>query len=132
MKCRGEGRRGEQYFINLQRAYKTGNSGVITAAWGKILLLCNMVVEEGGVEGCWQQNQSTCAELGRTRQLGRENVLGRYPGYVLCMLPSAQQAMAAVGPRGAGWKRSRSQRVAACMWEGPAPTLPFVPAHRCI
>lgn len=42
---------GEEYFINLQRVYKTGNSGARTTAQGKILLLCNMVVEEGEVEG---------------------------------------------------------------------------------
>lgn len=63
-------REGEEYFINLRRVSKTGNSGVIATSQGKFLLLCNMVVEEGGVEGCWQQNQSTCAELGGTRPLG--------------------------------------------------------------
>lgn len=31
-------------------------------------------------------------------------------GYVPCALPSAQQAVAAAGLRGAGWKGSRSQR----------------------
>lgn len=43
-------------------------------------------------------------------------------GFVLCMLPSAQQAIAAAALRGVGWNSSRSQGAAACGWEGPAPS----------
>lgn len=43
--------------------------------------------------------------------------------FVLCLLSSAQQAIAAAaGLRGAGWKGNRSPRAAACGWEGPAPS----------
>lgn len=43
------------------------------------------------MEDCWQENQSTRAEL------GREDVQGRSPGHALCMLPSLRGA---AGPKG--------------------------------
>lgn len=104
---------GEEYFINLQRVYKTRNSGVSITAQGKILLLCNMVVEEGGVVGCWQKNQSTCAEPGKARQLERENLQGRY--LMACILHASQclitiAALCLIGSRQKGRKSPKQQQ----------------------
>lgn len=43
-----QGEEEEEYFINLQRFYKTGYSGAWKTAEGKILLLCNMLAKEEG------------------------------------------------------------------------------------
>lgn len=83
----------------------------------------------GGVEECWQENQTACEELGRAKQWGRENVQGRYPlVYVTYILVSAWQTIAAIGLIGAGCKGSRS--VGERMAQVPPSTQLYISLQR--